>query len=104
MKKFNERCYQALKLIPKGKVTTYKEIARYLGSNGYRAVGNAMSKNPNAPQVPCHRVVCSDGKIGGYAFGVKKKIDLLSKEKISVKNGKVENLKTNFHVFKGREK
>lgn len=104
MKNFNDKCYQALRLIPKGKVTSYKEIARYLGSRAYRAVGNAMSKNKNAPEIPCHRVVCSDGKLGGYAFGLKKKIQLLSKEGILVKNGKILNLKNKFHTFKRLKK
>ena len=90
MKSFNEKCYDVLRKVPKGKVTTYKEIARKLKSKGYRAVGNAMNKNPYAPKVPCHRVVNSDGKIGGYAFGPKKKIAILKKEGVEVKNNKVD--------------
>lgn len=89
---FNQRCYEILKKIPKGKVTTYKEIAKALGSKGYRAVGNAMNKNPNAPKVPCHRVVRTDGSLGGYAYGLKKKIELLNSEGVDVANGKVTNL------------
>lgn len=87
---FNDRCYSVLLKVPSGKVTTYKEIARKLKSKGYRAVGNAMNKNQNAPKVPCHRVVCSDGKLGGYAFGIKRKIQILKKEGVEVKNGKVD--------------
>jgi methylated-DNA-[protein]-cysteine S-methyltransferase len=91
---FNKKVWAALKLIPRGKVTTYKEIAKYLGRpKAARAVGNACGKNPNAPRVPCHRVVRSDGRIGGYAGGIKKKIELLKKEGVRVKRGKVEDCK-----------
>lgn len=90
MKSFNERCYHILKKVPKGKVTTYREIAKALKSKAYRAVGNAMHKNPHAPRVPCHRVVKSDGNIGRFASGTKKKIQLLKKEGIEIKKGKID--------------
>ena len=86
---FNESCYKVLKKVPRGKVTTYGEIAHALNSRAYRVVGNAMNKSPGMPRVPCHRVIRSDGKIGGSAFGTKKKIEMLKKEGIKVKNGKV---------------
>lgn len=86
---FDQKCYQLLKRIPRGKVTTYREIARKLHSRGYRAVGNAMNRNPDAPAVPCHRVVRSNGEIGGYAHGAKAKIRLLSKEGVKVEGGRV---------------
>jgi len=89
-KSFNERCYAVLKKVPRGKVTTYKEIARVLHSKGYRAVGNAMNKNPHTPYVPCHRVILSDGSIGGFASGVKKKIKMLKKEGIKIKNKRID--------------
>lgn len=89
-KSFNERCYEILKRVPKGKITTYKEIAKALKSKGYRAVGNAMNKNPYAPEVPCHRVVKSSGEIGGFAHGTKKKIEMLEKEGIEIKNNKID--------------
>ncbi|MCA9497370.1 MAG: MGMT family protein, partial [Nanoarchaeota archaeon] len=78
-KSFNEKCYEILKRVPKGKVTTYGLIARELNCKAYRAVGNAMNKNPYAPEVPCHRVVKSNGEIGGFAFGEKKKRKMLEK-------------------------
>ena len=87
---FNEKCYTVLKKVPKGKVVTYKQIARKLHSNGYRAVGNAMNKNKNLDEVKCHRVVCSDGRAGGYAFGSRKKIDILKKEGVDVVKGRVD--------------
>ena len=85
---FSEECYKLLKKVPKGKVTTYKNIAEALGNKSYRAVGNAMNKNPYAT-VPCHRVVKSNGAIGGFAKGERKKIKMLKQEGISVKNGKL---------------
>jgi methylated-DNA-[protein]-cysteine S-methyltransferase len=93
-KSFNEKCYEVLKKVPRGKVTTYKEIAKALKSKAYRAVGNAMNKNPegfcSGGKVPCHRVVNSDGEIGGFAHGSKKKIEILRKEGVEVINGKVD--------------
>ena len=63
---FNKKVWAALKLIPRGRVTTYKELAKYLGKpKAARAVGNACGANPDAPRVPCHRVVRSDGRLDG---------------------------------------
>jgi methylated-DNA-[protein]-cysteine S-methyltransferase len=90
MAPFNESCYRILKKVPKGRVTTYKEIARALRSKAYRAVGNAMNKNPYAPKVPCHRVVCSDGSVGGFAGGARKKEKMLTKEGVIIKKGKID--------------
>lgn len=93
-KSFNEKCYEILRKVPKGKVVTYKQIAQKLKSKGYRAVGNAMNKNENSflsgGKVPCHRVICSDGKIGGFAFGTKKKTEMLKKEGVEVVNRKID--------------
>lgn len=89
--KFDLKVYEALKSIPRGKVVTYAQIARYLkNSHAARAVGNALNRNPHAPKVPCHRVVRHDGSIGGYAFGPKKKIEILNKEGVVVTNNKVD--------------
>jgi len=77
--------------IPKGKVTTYKEVARALGCpKAYRAVGNALARNPHPLKIPCHRVVKSDGKIGGYRLGSRRKARLLVNEGVEIKDGKVE--------------
>lgn len=92
-------CYNLLSQIPRGKVTTYGEIARKLDSKAYRAVGTLIGKNPNAPEVPCHRVVKSDGSVGGYAFGVEKKLQLLNFEGIEVIDGKIKNFKDLIHKF-----
>jgi len=92
--KFENRVMVSLRKIPYGKVTTYQAIANYLGEKGgARAVGNACHKNPLAPVVPCHRVVRSDGKIGGYAKGVKQKMKLLRSEDVLIYRGKVVNFK-----------
>ena len=90
MKSFSEQCYDALRLIPLGQVTTYKDIAQYLDTKAYRAVGSAMNKNPYPKdEVPCHRVVSSSGKLGGYAFGDEKKIAMLRAEGVIVEQGKI---------------
>jgi methylated-DNA-[protein]-cysteine S-methyltransferase len=89
-KSFNERCYEVLVRVPKGKIITYGEIAKQLKSKAYRAVGNAMNKNPYAPKVPCHRVVKSNGEVGGFAHGTKKKIEMLRKEGIEIKDNKID--------------
>ena len=94
--KFQERVYSILKKVPKGKVTTYKDISKVLGKKSYRAVGNALNKNPYSPQVPCHRVIKSNGEIGGFAFGTKKKIEMLKKEGIRIEKGKIDLEKFSF--------
>ncbi len=77
---FKEKVYSIVKKIPIGKVLTYKEIAEKIGNpKAYRAVGNALNKNRD-PQVPCHRVIRSDGKAGGYYWGSATKVNILKKE------------------------
>lgn len=93
---FNQKCYSLLKKVPRGRVVTYKEIARKLGSRGYRAVGNAMNRNKDLINIHCYKVVKSDGSVGGYSKGVKKKIELLRKGGILVKNNKIDLEKFGF--------
>ena len=101
MKTFSQKVLALLSKIPKGKVTTYKELARALGKpKAFRAVGNACNKNENAPHVPCHRVITSAGSIGGYAFGVKKKIAILKKEGVLVSKGKLVDFEKKLFRFK----
>jgi len=90
MENFDKKCYELLKQVPKGKVTTYKAIAQKLGTKAYRAVGNAMNKNPFAPIVPCHRVVGSDGKLVGFAKGIEEKKKILQSEGIEIEDDKVD--------------
>ena len=97
---FNDKCYQLLSQIPRGKVSTYKEISSALNKKAYQAVGNAMAKNPNLIFIPCHRIVKSDGSIGKYALGVNKKISLLKHEGVLVREGKILDFKNCFYSFK----
>src|SRR5687768_4881895 len=88
---FNQRVWAKIVRIPAGKVATYADVARALGTTGYRAVGNALNKNPYAPGVPCHRVVGSDGSLTGFAGGLEKKRELLKREGLTLReNGKIE--------------
>jgi len=88
MATFGEKVYKVVKKIPQGKVMTYKKIAALAGKpRAWRAVGNILNKNRN-PNVFCHRVIRSDGKIGGYGQGTKKKINILRREGILIKNGR----------------
>lgn len=92
--KLEEKVYKKLLEVPPGMVTTYGELSKAVGiKNGQRVIGRIMNKNPYPVIVPCHRVIKSDGKIGGYAWGEKIKISMLSKEGIKIKNGKIVDLK-----------
>lgn len=83
-----------MKRIPRGKVVTYKELARAAGNEkAVRAVGNACNKNPNAPQTPCHRVIASNGSLGGYALGLQRKKELLKKEGIAWDKNEIIDLR-----------
>jgi len=78
---FEKRVYNVVSKIPKGEVRSYKWVAAKVGRpNAYRAVGNALNKNPFIGTVPCHRVIRSDGSIGGFAKGVKRKRKMLAAE------------------------
>ncbi|MGB2661082.1 MAG: MGMT family protein [Candidatus Omnitrophota bacterium] len=80
---FQKKVLIAVAGIPEGKVRSYAWVARKAGyPRASRAVGQALKKNPYAPHVPCHRVVASDGSIGGYSRGVTEKKKLLEKEGI----------------------
>jgi len=85
--KFQLKVWNYLKKIPRGKVKTYSEVAKSIGKPlAVRAVANAIGKNPLAPQIPCHRVIRSDGSLGGYSGkgGIKTKRLLLKKEGIKL--------------------
>lgn len=93
-KTFTEKVYDVVKKIPVGKVLTYSDVARLAGNPGAaRAVGTAMKNNPDMSIIPCHRVVGSDGKMHGYAFGGESvKVSLLKKEDVAM-NGTTVDLK-----------
>ncbi len=81
MNDFKKKVFATVKKIPRGKTLTYKEVAIMVGKpKAYRAVGNILNTNHN-PDIPCHRVIRSNGKIGGYNRGSKKKLALLKKER-----------------------
>jgi len=105
-KTFNEKAYKLLRKVPKGKVTTYKALSEKLGTKAYRAVGQAMRCNPYAPKVPCHRVVSSDGSIGGFSGTknpeskeIKKKISMLKNEGIKIKNNRIVDFEKRLFHF-----
>jgi len=88
---FAEQVYKATAQIPRGRVATYAWIARKIKNpRSVRAVGNALNKNPYAPQVPCHRVVRSDGMLGGFASGTRTKKRMLEREGLIIANDRVE--------------
>ena len=85
--KFQLKVWKYLKTIPKGNVKTYKEVAIAIKRpKSARAVANACAKNPYSPKIPCHRVIRSDGTLGGYSGkgGIKQKLRLLRSEKASI--------------------
>ena len=86
---FNEKVWAVTARIPAGQVRTYAWVARELGTKGYRAVGNALNRNPFAPAVPCHRVVGSNGSLTGFAGGLEKKQKMLAAEGVIVRDGRV---------------
>ena len=83
---FKEKVYNIVKGIPKGKTMTYRQVAELTGKP--RAVGNILNMNKDS-EIPCHRVVRSDGKIGGYNKGSRRKNNLLKAESVIVRNWKV---------------
>jgi len=103
---FNQKIWDLAKKIPEGKVTTYKILAEAAGTRAYRAVGNAMNKNPygilsckGKDMVPCHRVVDSKGHLHGFAHGLKKKAELLRKEGVKIKNNRISEFENVLHKF-----
>ena len=87
---FDQRVWTVTSRIPRGKVATYAQVARALKSTAYRAVGMALNRNPYAPQVPCHRVIGSSGKLVGYAGGLAQKRAMLEKEGVVLLDDKVD--------------
>ena len=78
---FEKKVYRAVSKIPKGETRSYKWVAAKIGKpKAYRAVGNALNKNPYTGKVPCHRVIRSDGAIGGFARGLARKVKMLKSE------------------------
>lgn len=78
-----------IKAVPRGMVTTYKALGQSVGLKraGIRAIGNILSRNPFAPYIPCHRVILSSLKIGGYRFGTNAKLEILESEGVLFDKG-----------------
>ena len=95
-----QQVYKKLSEVPQGKVTTYGELAKAVGlKNGQRIIGQIMKKNPYPVIIPCHRVVKSDGKVGGYAYGEAIKSSMLKKEGIKIQDGKILDWDKKFYKF-----
>lgn len=86
---FNQKVYNLLLKIPKGKVSTYKEIAKALNCKAYMAVGNTLNKNKFPEKYPCYKIINSSGNLGGYSKGLKLKIKKLKKDRIIIENNKI---------------
>jgi methylated-DNA-[protein]-cysteine S-methyltransferase len=91
---FDERVYEAVRSIPRGPVTTYGTIARAIGCGSARAVGQALKRNPHAPETPCHRVIAADRTLGGFMGGLatdtlQRKETLLAAEGVLFENGRL---------------
>jgi methylated-DNA-[protein]-cysteine S-methyltransferase len=104
---FQNRIYEALQEVPRGRVTTYALLARRVGCGSPRAVGQALRRNPFAPEVPCHRVIASDLTIGGFqgeraGSSIEKKLKMLAAEGVSFRNGKLSE-PARLYSFGGRK-
>lgn len=90
MNRLYQKVYLKLISVPKGRVTTYGELAKAVGlKNGQRVIGQIMNRNPFPVVIPCHRVVKSDGKMGGFFYGENVKKKMLSNEGVKIQNGKI---------------
>ena len=86
---FQKKVYEVVRKIPKGKVLSYKEVAKLAGKpKAYRLVGSILNKNRNS-KIPCYRVIKSNREIGGYRYGTERKATLLKKEGVVIKNWRV---------------
>ena len=95
-----KKIYKKLLTVPHGKITTYNELSKSIGlENGQRLVGQIMKKNPFPVIIPCHRVIKSNGDIGGYLFGIDMKKNMLRKEGICIIKNKIDNFKDVFFTF-----
>ena len=98
--KFQIKVWNYLKKIPKGEVRTYLQVAKAIGKpKAHRAVANAVGKNPYPPKIPCHRVIRTDGSLGGYSGkgGIKTKLVYLDSEKETIKGKKVFKINNKFN-------
>jgi methylated-DNA-[protein]-cysteine S-methyltransferase len=87
---FDEKVWAVTSRIPRGKVASYAWVAFQLRSGGFRAVGGALNRNPYGSGVPCHRVIGSDGSLGGFGKSLKTKESRLKREGIEIIGGKID--------------
>lgn len=104
MNQLKNKTYTLLRQVPRGRVTTYKELARAAGTRSYRAIGQILRHNPDAPHTPCHRVIASDGTIGGFKGAtagnqIKEKRQLLQSEGITFAGKRVVNFEKVLYRF-----
>ena len=102
MSSLNDKVYEFVKSIPRGKVVTYGQIALYLGNRNFaRAVGNILHNNPDSGHIPCHRVVNAQGKLAlSYAFGgIEAQRCLLESEGVVFKSNQVVDLSISQMIF-----
>ena len=97
-----EYTYYLVRQIPPGRVSSYGAVAKALGNPGYaRAVGKIMNQNPDADTMPCFKIVCSDGRLGGFGLGIEDKIRRLNNDGVKVKDGRIVDFeKVFFDDFK----
>ncbi len=105
--KFSKNLYGLCRQIPKGRVSSYKVLAEKLNTKSYRAVGQALKRNPNPISTPCHRIVSSSGLIGGFkgknsGKEIKEKIKLLEKEGVKIKNNKIIDFEKILYKFQNK--
>ena len=96
---YRNKLEELLLQVPKGKITTYKEIAHAMNMRGYRFVGQLLNKNLHPEKYPCYKVVQSNGKLGGFALGESNKIKRLKADGIKVEKGKVVDFIQKLHRF-----
>jgi methylated-DNA-[protein]-cysteine S-methyltransferase len=103
---FQQRVYAAVSLIPRGKVSTYRDVAEFIGCGSPRAVGQALRVNPFAPQVPCHRVIAASLDLGGFqgkreGAAIERKRRMLASEGVHFKSGRLAEPERVFLFRKG---
>lgn len=106
---FAQQVYKLLRTVPKGRVTTYQELAKAMDTKAFRAIGQVLRINPYAPAVPCHRVVASNGMLGGFMGErsgpkVLKKIHLLKAEGVIVHGNRVIDFEKKLWRFNAPQK
>lgn len=98
--KHADEVLRLISLIPIGKVSTYKEVARALGNEKLaRHVGAILAAHPYMGKYPCHRVVSANGHIGGYQKGIAKKVQILHNEGVHIHNNHIVDFSTVMHIF-----